>query len=144
MLRIWSLAGLLVMVLALLGLLLNHSLLSPSPIVIAVQIAAVALMLWARATFGLRSLHADAKPTTGGLVTTGPYHFIRHPIYTAACLIGWAGMAAHLTPTSALCGALVFAGALTRMLCEERLVTGTYPEYGDYARVTKRMIPYVF
>jgi hypothetical protein len=34
----------------------------------------------------------------------------------------------------------LFAGALVRMLCEERLVKGWYPEYREYARTTKRMI----
>jgi protein-S-isoprenylcysteine O-methyltransferase Ste14 len=144
MLRNLSLTALLLMALALVGLLLNDSLLSASPIVIAVQGAAVALMAWARVTFGLRSMHAGADPTAGGLVTTGPYHFIRHPIYTAACLFGWAGVVAHWSLTAALCGALLFAGALVRMLCEERLVAETYPAYREYARVTKRMIPYVF
>jgi len=142
--RIASVVGLLLMILALLGLLLSDSLFSRSPVVIAVQCAAVALMVWARLTFGVRSMHAAANPTAGGLVTTGPYHFIRHPIYTAGCLIGWAGMVAHWSPTSAMYGVLLFAGALIRMLCEERLVAETYPAYRDYARVTKRMIPYVF
>lgn len=144
MLRMWSLTALLLMVIALLGLWLTGSLLSPSPIVIAVQCAAIALMGWARVTFGLRSMHPGANPTAGGLVTKGPYHFIRHPIYTAGCLFGWAGMLAHWSLPAALWGALLFAGALIRMLCEERLVAETYPAYREYARTTKRMIPYVF
>lgn len=28
----------------------------------------------------------------GGLVTNGPYRFIRHPIYTAVCLFVWTGV----------------------------------------------------
>jgi len=40
-------------------------------------------MLWARLTFGGRSFHAGANPTAGGVVTTGPYRFVRHPIYAA-------------------------------------------------------------
>jgi protein-S-isoprenylcysteine O-methyltransferase Ste14 len=144
MLRIWSLAGLLLMVAAMLGLLLTGSLFSPSPAVIAVQCAAAALMVWARATFGLRSMHAGADPTAGGLVTSGPYHFIRHPIYTAVCLFGGAGVVAHWSLRSALLGVLLIAGAFIRMMCEERLVAATYPEYREYARVTRRMIPWVF
>jgi hypothetical protein len=30
------------------------------------------------------------------------------------------------------------------LICEERLVKQKYPEYVEYARVTKRMVPYVF
>jgi hypothetical protein len=58
------------------------------PIAIALQLIAVALMVLARVTFGRRSFHAAANPTAGGLVTTGPYRIIRHPI-SAACLFGW-------------------------------------------------------
>lgn len=51
-------------------------------------------MAWARLTFGRRSFHASAVPTAGGVETRGPYRFIRHPIYTAACVIGSAGFEA--------------------------------------------------
>lgn len=139
-----SLGALLLMALALAALMLRHSLLSPSPIVIVVQCAAMMLMVWARVTFGRRSFHAAANPTVGGLVATGPYHFIRHPIYTAASFFGWAGVLAHWSPINALLGMLLLVGALARMLCEERLVEATYPGYREYARVTKRMVPYIF
>ena len=69
---------------------------------------------------------------------------MRHPIYTAACLFGWAGMLANWSLVAAVFGSLLFAGALGRMLCEERLVTERYPAYRQYAEVTKRMLPYVF
>jgi len=139
-----SLASFVLMVLALLGLLATDSLFSPSPGIIAVQSVAVALMIWARVTFGRRSFHAAANPTAGGIVTTGPYRFIRHPIYTAACWFGWAGVFGHYSPKALALGLLLFAGALGRMLCEERLMAQTYPAYRGYTRGTKRMLPYVF
>ena len=83
------------MVVAVLGLLTTGNLFSVSPLVIAAQVAAAALMVWARATFGIRSFHATADPTEGGLVTSGPYRIIRHPIYTAVCLFTCAGALAH-------------------------------------------------
>ncbi|HEY3172547.1 MAG TPA: isoprenylcysteine carboxylmethyltransferase family protein, partial [Thermoanaerobaculia bacterium] len=79
-LRVLSLAALLLMVVAVLGLVSTNSLLARTPAGIGAQIAALALMVWARLTFGRRSFHASADPTAGGLVTTGPYRFIRHPI----------------------------------------------------------------
>lgn len=139
-----SLVSFVVMVLALLGLLMSDSLFSPSPAVIAVQCLAGLLMLWARWTFGRRSFHAAANPTAGGLVTSGPYRFIRHPIYTAVCLFGWAGVVHGGSVLALLLGLLLLAGALGRILSEERLLVETYPEYQAYARVTKRMIPYLF
>ena len=136
--------GYLAMVGGLVGLLFTWSLLSPSPFVIAPQVAAVALMIWARVTFGRRSFHPAANPTAGGLVTTGPYRFIRHPIYTAVCLLVSAGAAAHLSWNTCLLCALVWAGAIARMFCEERLLARRYPEYRQYAASTSRMIPFVF
>jgi protein-S-isoprenylcysteine O-methyltransferase Ste14 len=139
-----SAVGALAMVLGVVGLFLTDSLFSPSPVVICLQVLAVALMVWARLAFGVRSFHATANPTEGGLVTRGPYRFVRHPIYTAVVLFAFAGAFAH--PTLASCGlaALVFAGSLTRMLLEERLLVVRYPDYADYASRTRRMIPYVF
>ena len=50
---------------------------------LVVQVFAIGLMIAARITFGLRSFHAAANPTAGGLVTRGPYALLRHPIYAA-------------------------------------------------------------
>jgi protein-S-isoprenylcysteine O-methyltransferase Ste14 len=144
MLKILSLLGLIIMVVAIIGLYEIGVLISANPIAIALQVLAVALLIWARISFGLRSFHPAANPTAGGLVTTGPYHYIRHPIYTAACLFGWAGVVVHWSLTSVAFGVLLFVGGLIRMLAEEYLVTQRYPEYGEYSKVTKRMLPYVF
>jgi protein-S-isoprenylcysteine O-methyltransferase Ste14 len=144
MLNAVSLGSFVLMLVSVLGLARIHSLFSPAPAVIALQCGAAALMVWARVTFGRRSFQPAASPTGGGLVTTGPYRFIRHPIYTAVCLFCWAGVAVHFSPMAVLLGALLFLGSLGRMLCEERLVTRRYPAYRDYARRTRRMLPYVF
>jgi protein-S-isoprenylcysteine O-methyltransferase Ste14 len=142
--KVLSMLGYLAMVGGLVGLVITRSLLSPSPFVVAPQVAAVALMIWARVTFGRRSFHFAANPTEGGLVTTGPYRFVRHPIYAAVCLFTTAGAAAHLTWTTSLLCAVIWGGAIARMLCEERLMVGRYPEYRQYAATTSRLIPFVF
>jgi protein-S-isoprenylcysteine O-methyltransferase Ste14 len=144
MLKIMSLLGLLLMIAGIVGLFTNGSLFSWQPITLALQAIAFALMVWARLTFGRRSFHASADATAGGLVTTGPYRYIRHPIYTAVILFGWAAIITHWSSVNAGLGALLILGALIRMVCEERLVKQSYPEYLEYSKATKRMIPYVF
>jgi len=89
-----------------------------------------------------RALSAD--PTEGGLVTSGPYRFIRHPIYTAVLLFCFAGASAHLSLRAAALALVALTGALARMWAEERLLRARYPDYAGYAARTKRMLPGLF
>ena len=132
------------MTVSLVGLVFAHALFSWSRITIGLQLCAGLVMLWARLTFGTRSFHGTATPTEGGLVTTGPYRYIRHPIYASIMLFMWAGVGANLSLRAAAMATLASAGALVRMLCEEQLVEQRYPAYASYAKVTKRVIPYLF
>jgi protein-S-isoprenylcysteine O-methyltransferase Ste14 len=126
------------------GLVLAGAVVSANLVVLALQMMAVGLMIWARVTFGRRSFHAAAQPTGGGIVTNGPYRFVRHPIYASVCLFAWACGLGHLSVIALGMAAVVTVGAALRMLLEERLLRQQYPEYAEYARRTKRMVPYLF
>lgn len=138
-----SLLATAVLVLTVLGLLARHSLFASAPVLIAGQVMAGLLMLWARLTFGRRSWHAGATPTDGGLVTTGPYRFLRHPIYSAILLFLWTGVASHLSLLSIVLAGLASGAIAVRIGAEEQLVVVRYPEYAAYAARTKRVIPFV-
>ena len=122
----------------------QNVLLGAGPVTIAIQVLAVLLMIWARLTFGLRSFHAAANPTSGGIVTRGPYRWLRHPIYSAILYFVWAGIAAHPSGSSILVALLASALLGVRMVGEERLLREMYPEYAEYARDTARVLPYIF
>ena len=143
-LKTLSVVGFLGMAGAFVAQIVTRNVLSSSPLVIAVQLGAVLLMVWARRTFGRRSFHAAANPTDGGLVTSGPYRYIRHPIYTAVCVFSVAGAVAHWSWASLSLSGLLVGGAVLRMFAEEVMVTARYPEYRQYAATSWRMIPYVF
>jgi protein-S-isoprenylcysteine O-methyltransferase Ste14 len=144
MLKTLSIIGYTGMIGGLLGLLAARNLFSSSPLVISVQVLAILLFFWARITFGRRSYHVAADPTEGGLVTGGPYRYIRHPIYAAFCLFTSAGAAAHWSWSAGLCGGLILGCAVMRIFCEESLVAARYPEYARYAVTTWRMIPFIY
>jgi protein-S-isoprenylcysteine O-methyltransferase Ste14 len=114
-----------------------------NPVLIAVQIAAALLMIAARVTFGSRSFHAAANPTAGGVVTTGPYRYFRHPIYAAVLYFIWATAVDHFGIAPVCAALLVTIGGVIRMVMEERLLVQVYPEYRDYMRRTRRVIPFV-
>ena len=142
-LRVASIGATAVLPVAIVGLFVQHALFATRPGLAVVQILAVILVLWARLTFGMRSLHYAANPTAGGLVTSGPYQFVRHPIYAAILLFVWAGVASHTTLLGVGLGILVSAATALRIVAEERLVTARYPEYVAYAARTKRVIPFL-
>ena len=144
MLKTLSTVGYLGMVGGIITQFATEKLLSYSPMVIAVQVGALLLILWARLTFGWRSYHVVTNPTKGGLVTSGPYRYIRHPIYTAFSVFSGAGVVAHWSWGERDAGRVVLGCALLRIFCEEVLVTARYPEYRQYAATTWRMIPCVF
>ena len=144
MLKTLSIIGYIGMIGGLVGLPATGNLFSSAPFAISLQIGAFLLFLWARLTFGRRSYHAVADPTAGGLVTRGPYSYIRHPIYAAICLFTWVGVATHWSWSSGLCGGVILISAVMRIFCEEALVEARYPEYAHYKTTTWRMIPHLY
>lgn len=139
--RSLSLLGLALATLGAVGLVFAHAIFATGWLGIAVQVAAALLMAWARWTFRGRSFHATAEPTAGGLVTSGPYHFVRHPIYAALIYFLWAGALSHPEWLPLTLAAVATIGLALRMYAEETLVIQQYPEYGAYAARTWRVFP---
>jgi protein-S-isoprenylcysteine O-methyltransferase Ste14 len=142
-LRIASILGFILMLVGLGALILLQSLLADSAITITLQVAGVAFMVWARTTFGRRSFHLAANPTEGGLVTSGPYRLVRHPIYASVLLFTMAGVATHISPEAIGWSVVLMTGVGFRVYTEEKLVVLQYPEYAEYAAKTKRIIPFI-
>lgn len=82
------------------------------------------------------------RPRDGGrLIDTGPYEYVRHPIYSAGLLF-FAGYALATSPAALV--PLVALAALWRnkAALEEELLARRYPEYRDYrARVPGAFVP---
>ena len=79
------------------------------------------------------------------VISTGPYHHVRHPMYTGACLF-FPGTALLLGSWyGVLCGP-VFIGLLAmRAILEERVLGGELEGYETYmARVKYRFVPHVW
>lgn len=102
------------------------------------------LGVWGVVALG-RNRTAFPRPLAGGgLVVTGPYARVRHPLYGSVLLAscGW-GLIWASVP--ALVGAVALAGFLrAKAAHEERWLRETYAEYEAYARRVRRLIPWVW
>ena len=106
-------------------------------------IAGVALLL-----FGSAMWHLDAQYTPAHdshlpseIITTGPYRYIRHPIYTANLLLvsGMAVATGSLWIASNL--VILVAYYVPTIRCEETAIRKRFPEYRAYAARTGRFLP---
>lgn len=97
--------------------------------------------VWAWRTLD-RAATPFPRPQEGGrLIETGPYEYVRHPIYTGGLLF-FAGYALVTSPAALI--PLVALGVLWRnkAALEEELLERRYPEYRDYrARVPGAFFP---
>jgi protein-S-isoprenylcysteine O-methyltransferase Ste14 len=118
---------------------------SNNSLTIIIQLLSVGLMIWARITLGVRSFHAAANPTKGELITTGPFRWVRHPIYASIIIFFMASLISFPYLKTIIGVILIFVGLLTRMLLEEKSLKKIYKEeYEIYSKHTKRIIPFIF
>jgi protein-S-isoprenylcysteine O-methyltransferase Ste14 len=79
------------------------------------------------------------------VIATGPYAYVRHPMYLGAIFFGL-GVPLMLGALSGLAlGALLIVLLGVRAVLEERTLTAGLPGYADYAkRVPYRLVPWVW
>ena len=81
-------------------------------------------------------------PEARGLVTSGAYRLVRHPMYLFEFIAFLGILLLALTPTNAVLYLVFVVAQLWRMTFEERTLTLVFPgEYADYCRRTSRLIP---
>ena len=106
-------------------------------------LAGAALVLRARMELGPAWSFVPIADEATGLVTTGPYRLVRHPIYLGLSMLA---MGEALAFASWLAFLAVLAGIVPtfawRALAEEKLLTATFAEhYTRYRKQTKMLIP---
>jgi len=111
---------------------------------LAAQIAGIALGIWAVVVMGRHNLNVSplVRPDAR-LVTTGPYAWIRHPMYSAVLLTIWPLIIERYSVFRLAVGLILTADLLLKIRYEERLLKKQFPEYEFYRKATKRLIPFV-
>ena len=105
------------------------------------MIGGFAFMMSAAVALG-RSI--SLLPEARQLVTSGPYALVRHPLYAGEA-VAVAGLAMqYVAPWSYVILGLQYAFQLRRIVNEERVLRGAFPDYAAYAARTARLIPGVY
>lgn len=109
-----------------------------------VFLTGLAVAVWARIYLGKNWGMPMSQKQDPELVTSGPYHYVRHPIYSGILLamLGSAIAASAFWLAVFAIAGLYFTYSAVE---EERLMAKQFPKvYPAYKRKTKMLIPFVF
>jgi protein-S-isoprenylcysteine O-methyltransferase Ste14 len=106
--------------------------------------AGMVLLVWARQTLGSNWSQTVSAKEGHELITSGPYRYVRHPMYTGG-LIGCLGSAVVAGGGFVFLFVLLTPLFLWRTGAEDRLMAQQFPnEYPEYKKRTKALIPFVW
>jgi protein-S-isoprenylcysteine O-methyltransferase Ste14 len=110
---------------------------------VIVFLSGLGLAVWARVHLGRNWGMPMTEKAEPELVTSGPYRYVRHPIYSGI-LLGLLGTALAINLYWLIAAAAATAYFVYSARVEERLLTASFPTaYPGYRARTKMLIPFV-
>jgi protein-S-isoprenylcysteine O-methyltransferase Ste14 len=109
---------------------------------IAVTAAGLGFALWARAYLGTNWSGTVTVKVGHQLVRTGPYRWVRHPIYCGMVLAMFGTALERNQVRGLVAVVLLYAGFKLKSRIEERAMSSTFgAEYAEYSRSTGAILP---
>jgi len=101
--------------------------------------------IWSRVSLGREWSGYATYKKDHGLVTRGPYRFVRHPIYFSLVLMLIGAFLYYGYLFILIVFVIVIIDFMIRMIQEEKMMTGLFgKKYLDYTKRTWRLIPFVY
>jgi protein-S-isoprenylcysteine O-methyltransferase Ste14 len=112
---------------------------------IAITLAGLGFAIWARLHLGTNWSGAPVIRVHHTLIRTGPYRFVRHPIYTGI-LFAFVGTALVIGAFWAFLAIVILLIAfMGKILQEEKVLVEEFGEsYIQYKKEVKSIIPFIF
>jgi protein-S-isoprenylcysteine O-methyltransferase Ste14 len=109
---------------------------------LAVGLAGVVLLVWASLQLGRFFMHEAAVREDHALIESGPYRFIRHPVYVGYLALLFGSGVASLNVCLLVLWPVALIGILIQAGSEEQLLLERFGrDYERYARRTGPMVP---
>jgi protein-S-isoprenylcysteine O-methyltransferase Ste14 len=109
---------------------------------LAVGLAGAVLLAWASALLGRHMIHEAAVREDHALIESGPYRFIRHPVYAGYLALLLGSGVASLNVCLWLLWPVSLLGILIQAASEEQLLAERFgQDYERYVRRTGRLVP---
>src|SRR5262249_51604315 len=108
----------------------------------AVDLAGAVLLAWASVLLGRLMIHEAAVRVDHALIESGPYRFVRHPVYAGYLALLLGSGVASLNVCLWLLWPVALLGILIQTGSEEQLLGEKFgQDYGRYVRQTGRLVP---
>jgi len=113
-------------------------------VIVVFAVSGLIVAMVARRTLAGNWSRAVAFKKDHELITTGLYHYVRHPIYTGILLMVLGSALSVGTPSAGIGFVVIVLGLWFKLRAEEELLAKHFPkDYPAYKNRTKALIPYI-
>ena len=113
--------------------------------IFSIYFIAIFIGFWAFISMNIQTINVlpDVRDNAT-LIKSGPYKLIRHPMYTSVLTILLGLLLNDFSILSLLIYSCMVLVLLFKIIVEERMLLIKYPDYKEYSKTTKKLVPFIY